>query len=79
MDGKIALPDLRIEYETAEGDLDRVDLELATEHYHRGHMATKARAGFKMYWLHIHLARAACAMGRARTDSHCSLTLGASQ
>jgi len=48
-DGKIALPDLRIEYETPEGGLDRVDLELATEHYHRGHMAAKARAGFKMY------------------------------
>jgi hypothetical protein len=26
-----------------------VDLELVTEHYHRGHMAMKARAGFKMY------------------------------
>jgi len=49
VDGKIALPDLRIEYETPEGDLDRVDLELATEHYHRGHMDAKARAGFKMY------------------------------
>ena len=49
VDGKIALPDLRIEYETPEGGLDRVDLELATEHYHRGHMAAKARAGFKMY------------------------------
>ena len=49
VDGKIALPDLRIEYETPEGDLDHVDLELATEHYHRGHMAVKTRAGFKMY------------------------------
>ena len=49
VDGKIALPDLRIEYETPEGDLDHVDLELATEHYHRGHMDVKARAGFKMY------------------------------
>jgi len=49
VDGKIALPDLRIEYETPEGDLDHVDLELATEHYHRGHMAVKTRAAFKMY------------------------------
>jgi hypothetical protein len=49
VDGKIALPDLRIEYEMPEGDLDHVDLELATEHYHRGHMALKTRAGFKMY------------------------------
>lgn len=47
--GKIAFPDLRIEYETPEGDLDHVDLELTTEHYHRGHMAVKTRAGFKMY------------------------------
>ncbi len=49
VDGRIALPDLRIEYETPGGDLDHVDLELATEHYHRGHMEVKARAGFKMY------------------------------
>jgi hypothetical protein len=49
VDGRIALPDLRIEYETPEGDLDHVDLELATEHCHRGHMALKTRAGFKMY------------------------------
>jgi hypothetical protein len=49
VDGRIALPDLRIEYETPGGDLDHVDLELATEHYHRGHMDAKARTGFKMY------------------------------
>lgn len=49
VDGRIALPDLRIEYETPEGNLDHVDLELATEHYHRGHMDAKTRAGFKMY------------------------------
>jgi hypothetical protein len=49
VDSRIALPDLRIEYETSEGDLDHVDLELATEHYHRGHMDAKARAGFKIY------------------------------
>ena len=29
--GKIPLPDLRIEYETAEGDLAKVDLELETD------------------------------------------------
>ena len=49
VDGKIALPDLRIEYETPENDLDHMDLELATEHYHRGHMDVKSRTGFKMY------------------------------
>lgn len=49
IEGRIILPDLRVEYETPEGDIDHVDLELATEHYHRGHMDVKARAGFKMY------------------------------
>jgi hypothetical protein len=47
--GKIPLPDLRIEYETSRGDLARVDLELATHHYHGSHLQTKAEAGFKMY------------------------------
>jgi hypothetical protein len=43
--GKIPLPDLRIDYETAEGDLAKVDLELATE---RAQAATKGKAGFKI-------------------------------
>jgi len=49
VDGKIPLPDLRIEYETAAGDMTKVDLELATHHYHGSHLRTKAEAGFKMY------------------------------
>lgn len=49
VDGKIPLPDLRIEYETREGEIDRVDLELATEHYRGSQMAAKALAGFKFY------------------------------
>jgi hypothetical protein len=49
IDGKIPLPDLRIEYETAEGEMAKVDLELATEHYHGAHAAGKLRAGFKVY------------------------------
>jgi len=49
VDGKIPLPDLRIEYETASGEMARVDLELATHHYHGSHLETKAEAGFKMY------------------------------
>ena len=44
--GKIQLPDLRIEYETADGNPARVDLELATHHYHGSHLAAKAAAGF---------------------------------
>ncbi len=47
--GKIPLPDLRIEYETSPGELGRVDLELATHHYHGPQLASKAEAGFKMY------------------------------
>jgi hypothetical protein len=49
INGKIPLPDLRIEYETADGEIARVDLELATHHYHGAHLQTKAEAGFKMY------------------------------
>ena len=47
--GRIVLPDLRIEFVTAAGDLARVDLELATHHYHASHMAAKAAAGFRFY------------------------------
>jgi hypothetical protein len=46
---KIPVPDLRIEYETREGEIARVDLELATEHYRPSHVAEKVRAGFSLY------------------------------
>jgi hypothetical protein len=49
IDGKIMLPDLRIEYETAQGGLAKVDLELATEHYRGAQAAGKLKAGFKVY------------------------------
>ena len=47
--GHIALPDLRIEYETSGGQQGHVDLELATAHYRGSHLASKAEAGFKIY------------------------------
>ena len=47
--GKIPLPDLRIEYEGRDGDMARVDLELATEHYRGSNLAEKVRAGFSLY------------------------------
>jgi len=47
--GKVSLPDLRIEYANQEMEISRVDLELATGHYHAGHLAEKARAGFQIY------------------------------
>jgi len=47
--GKVSFPDLRIEYATQENEIARLDLELATRHYHAGHIAGKARAGFQLY------------------------------
>ncbi len=47
--GKVSFPDLRIEYATQENEIARLDLELATRHYHAGHLAEKARAGFQLY------------------------------
>ena len=49
VDGKIPLPDMRIEYQTADLELQRVDLELATRHYRPRGVATKAKAGFSLY------------------------------
>jgi hypothetical protein len=47
--GKIPLPDLRIEYETAELELRHIDLELATREYRPRALAQKAAAGFSLY------------------------------
>ena len=49
VDGRIPLPDLRLEYETPEGERRHVDLEVLTRHYHRSQRAQKHRAGFRMY------------------------------
>ena len=49
---KIPIPDLRIEYETREGDAARVNLELVTEHYRGSHVADKVHAGFSLYTPH---------------------------
>jgi hypothetical protein len=51
VDGKIPLPDLRVEYETAEREQTKVDVELATSDYHRQSLAAKAGAGFSIYAL----------------------------
>jgi hypothetical protein len=45
----IPVPDLRIEYETADGEPARLDLELATEHYRFRNIARKVQAGFSIY------------------------------
>lgn len=49
VEGKVILPDMRIKYETQNGDRSRVDVELATGHYHGNHLAEKAQAGFQIY------------------------------
>ena len=45
----IPVPDLRIQYETADGEPARLDLELATEHYRFRNIARKVLAGFAIY------------------------------
>jgi DNA-binding MarR family transcriptional regulator len=49
VDGKIPLPDLRIEYETRDHEQARVDLELATRDYRGNQLAEKGKAGFSIY------------------------------
>lgn len=49
VDGKIPVPDLRIEYEIADLELRHKDLELATHHYRPRGLAEKAKAGFSLY------------------------------
>ena len=46
---KIPIPDLRIEYETRDGEMARVHLELVTEHYRGQQVADKVHAGFSLY------------------------------
>src|SRR5882724_6235279 len=49
VNGKIPVPDLRIEYENPELELRHVDLELATRDYRPRAIAEKASAGFSLY------------------------------
>jgi hypothetical protein len=49
VNGKIPVPDLRVEYETAECEVRHVDLELATREYRPRALAEKAAAGFSLY------------------------------
>lgn len=50
VDGKIPIPDLRIEYVNEnDSQLQRRDLELATDHYRSRGLSEKARAGFQVY------------------------------
>jgi hypothetical protein len=49
VNGRIPVPDLRVEYENPELELCHVDLELATRDYRPRAMADKASAGFSFY------------------------------
>jgi hypothetical protein len=46
---KIPVPDLRIEYQTRDKEMARVDLELVTEHYRGRSLGEKVRAGFRLF------------------------------
>jgi hypothetical protein len=49
VNGKIPVPDLRIEFESPDLELRHVDVELATRDYRSRAMAEKAAAGFSLY------------------------------
>jgi hypothetical protein len=51
VNGKIPVPDLRVEYQTADMETKYLDLELATRNYRPGALAEKAKAGFALYAL----------------------------
>jgi hypothetical protein len=55
--GKIPVPDLRVEYETAEMDRQHLDLELATRNYRPRALAEKVKAGFSLYARHQDVSR----------------------
>jgi hypothetical protein len=46
---KVQVPDLRLEYETADHERGHIDLELATRNYRPRALAQKAKAGFSIY------------------------------
>ena len=49
VNGKIPIPDMRVEYENPNLEMRHVDLELATRDYRPRAMAEKASAGFTLY------------------------------
>ena len=49
VDGGVQFPDVRIEFEDADGRPDREDIEVATEHYSTRQIAAKRAAGFQMH------------------------------
>ena len=48
-DDQVHFPDLRIEYEDADGDVRCQDIEVTTEHYRGVHAAAASRSGFSIH------------------------------
>jgi hypothetical protein len=48
-DDEVHFPDLRVEYQDADGRWDHDDVEVVTEHYRGAHGASVARSGFSCY------------------------------
>lgn len=48
-DGRVLYPDAQVEYLDSRGDVGRVSIEIATEHYKPEAVAAKARAGFAVH------------------------------
>jgi hypothetical protein len=48
-DDEVHFPDLRIEYQEADGRWDHDDIEVTTAHYRGGHAASVARSSFSCY------------------------------
>ena len=63
---RIRLPDVRVEYEYADGRIEHRDLELATEHYSRAQLGAKLSAGFRVY----RAAGASTQRGGSPSDPH---------
>ena len=70
--GKIPIPDLRIEYvKENDNEIQRRDLELATDHYRPSGLSQKARAGFQIYARHGETDR----LRRSRDDRELSAVI----
>jgi len=62
INGRVAIPDLRLEYETSDHEQGRVDFEVVTGHYRNRDLAAKAAAGFALFASEADRARLRAAM-----------------
>ena len=74
VNGHVQLPDLRIEYDTRDGDRTKVDLELTTEAYRAGQLAAKRQAGFTVYSAFGRGGRSLAFAASAEHGSHAAAT-----